>query len=264
MSIIKILNKLNNAISKKYPNIKRLSATNYQHIDTELEERENNYIKLFSENQENHYTVSLHLEKSHTEAFYLSIKNKSTFEMAFKYLIAELDELKESLQNYIKSKKKLPEDFQRSITHLIKYLEMFQTRLGSGTKINDSNFNSSRDYREAAREKLTELFRSSFMSKCMQVIADGCRVESKKHYYLDIVKIFNAFLMKQGIYSKLFQINDEIDYRLFIPESKATTNISELNGRIADIYMLPYFFNDPNYNGHALISEGTCVAYSTQ
>lgn len=261
---IEKMNKKNYLIHKVFSFLKSSKNTDYEKNALELQTIKEERIKLYKKNLEEHYTVLLHIEKPKEQAFYLTIKNMSTYEAAFDHLCAEITQISYKLTNYVIGKKHLPEDIQKSINHLIKYLEMFQRRLETNKKLNDSNFNSTRDYREAAREKLSDLFRSSLISKCMQAIADGFQVDSKKQYYIEVVKIFNSFLKGLGIYTILFTVYDEIDFELLIPESKTTTDNPELNGRIADLYMLPYFFNDPDYNGHALISEGICVAYSAQ
>jgi len=264
-NVIKTMCSLNEKIFKVFPCLKRSSKKPYEEMHGELKARDEEIVNLYKgNNEQEHYTGLLHIEQTKVEPLYLTVKNKSSYEAVFKDLIGELDLLKQAIETYLNKQHMLPEDVQKPVTHLIKNVEMFQKRLEMAQQVNDSNFVRTSDYREAAREKFTYLFREHFISKCMQIVNDGLRVEEKKPFYLEIGKLFNAFLAKKGIYTKIFKLYDEIDFELLIPEAKKSTNDEALNGRIADLYMLPYFFNDSNYQGHALISEGICAAYSTQ
>lgn len=247
------------------PFIRRSSKRENEDTKKLLLEGKQERIHLYKEEQLQHYTANFHIPQTNREACYLNVKNKSSYEAMFNGLVQEIEYLKRDVQLYLqKGHHTIPEDVQRSILHIVKYLELFQNRLKMALNLNDSNFMHTSDYREAARAKLTELFASNFMAKCMQVLNDGSRVVQKMHYYAELLNVFNEFLAKQGIYTKLFKPHDEIDFELLIPEAKKTTQILDFNGLIADVYTLPYFFNDPNYQGHALISEGSCVVYSTQ
>lgn len=263
-SLFKKMCSLNEKIFKAFPRLKRASTMPYNEMQLALNTEEEKKVNAYKEQAKRHYTALLHIQKTSVEPAYLTVKNKSAYVAVFQQIIADAETLKRSIESYLNNVQHMPEDVQKPITHLVKNVEMFQKRLELAKQLNDANFARTSDYREAAREKLTDLFRSYFISKCMQMINDGVRVDEKKSYYLEIGKLFNTFLAKQGIYTKRFNIYDGIDFELLIPEAKKTTTDDALNGRIADLYVLPYFFNDANYQGHALISEGICVAYSTQ
>lgn len=260
---IQEMNRLNSKVIKIFNFLKRGLKRSHEETTALLQQKSADRLSYYKDNLQPHYTAQFHIEQTAIEACYLNVKNKSTYEALFNKIIDGVFALKQRVEHYVQQQSHLlPQDVQKPMMHIVKYLEMLVNRLEVGRNINDTNFMQTSDYREAAREKLTDLFSSYFMAKSMQVVQDGFRIEQKRKHYLPLVKFFNDFLKQQGIYTRCFELLDPIDFELLIPESKKITRELELNGRIAELYTLPYFFNDPYYQGHALISEGNCVAFS--
>lgn len=215
--------------------------------------------------EERNYSKRLHIPKHNQKAIYLNVKNQSTYEEVFSSFIKDTVNLRRQISNFIENNRtKLPEDIQKGTTYLIRYCEVFENRLGIAQKASNNNCNSVTDYRENARMRLSDLFNESFISNVVKAIADGVRNEQKIQYYEELIGYINQFLKAQGIYTKSFELKEPIDFELFVPEHKIVIQDPTMDSTIADIYLLPYFFNDDSYEGLPLITEGICVAYSTQ
>jgi hypothetical protein len=114
---------------------------------------------------------------------------------------------------------------------------------------------------EKARDVLSKAFSEGLISHIMPALLEG--LKTSPNYYRWVIEYFKDFLMQYGIYTRVFNVNQDIDYDLLDPKAIKETDNESLHGKIADLLLLPYFFNDDTYKGHALLCEGQCVAWKS-
>jgi hypothetical protein len=208
-----------------------------------------------------HPIQDLHIERSDTPAFYEKITNSTKFQEAINKMIrVDTVKLQQQLQVFLKEhKSSMPDDVADNLQIFLKYIVQFQRRAQMALRTSFEDCTDVSSVQDKARDVLTKVFKEGLITYVMPSLLEGLKQNSA--FYKWVAGYFNDFLEQYGIYTIKLELNQEIDYDVLNPESPEVTDKKELHGKISDLLLLPYFFNDERYNGKALLCEGNCIGW---
>jgi hypothetical protein len=218
-------------------------------------------IAINEPNGQYHPIQELNIEKTDIPALYERITNSTKFQEVVNRII-RVDTLKllQQIQLLLKEHQgSMPKDVSENIQIISKFVIQFQRRIQMTLKTSFEECNDVKAVQEIAREVLTKAYKNGLISYVMPALLEG--LKTTPAYYKWVTGYFNDFLEQYGIYTQMYHLNQEIDYDVLHPETAQITDNEGLHGKIADLLMLPYFFNDERYKGQALLCEGQCIGW---
>ncbi|WP_462409376.1 hypothetical protein [Neobacillus sp. Marseille-QA0830] len=205
-----------------------------------------------------HIIEQMHIEKNEIPALYENVTNGTMFQ---KLVISIMKEDTMELLGKLKGvldQESIPEEVKRNIQIIPKYVIQFQKRLQMTLRTSFDECNDVAEVQEKAKDVLKKAFGEGLLSHVMPALLEG--LKSSPNYYKYLINFFNEFIEQYGIYTKIYEVNQDVDYDYLelIPEN---TDNQALHGKIADLVMLPYFFNDQRYSGQAPLCAGQCYVW---
>ncbi|WP_026691858.1 hypothetical protein [Peribacillus kribbensis] len=205
-----------------------------------------------------HVIEQMHIEKNEIPALYEQVTNGTMFlKLAQSIIQKDTRELLTKIQSVL-TQESIPDDVKRNIQILPKYVIQFQKRLQMALRTSFDECNDVDEVQEKVKDVLRKAFGEGLISHVMPALLEG--LKSSPNYYKWLVNFFNEFIAQYGIFTKIYKVSQDVDFDHLelIPES---TDNQALHGKIADLVMLPYFFNDKRYSGQVPICTGQCYVW---